>query len=163
MLRIFNRLLVLLLIILAQPALAADGCSIYSSYGGNSGKTWFNEYYFGPAAPDFLEIFSKNSTVNQSNKVPWSNWYIRVYSRAGSGLDIGTYGLSSNTTACTVSGGRTYLTYSTASLSLNYNDAMVVVFDGPPDNAGTKEIDALVYSNQSPPLPLADEHPLEAG
>lgn len=153
MLKPFMRLLVLLLIVLSQSAHAASGCSIYSNYGGNNGKTWFNEYYFGPAASNFLEIFSKNSTVNQSNQAIWNNWHLRVYSRAGNSIATETYRLNTNTTACTVSGGRTYLTYSDPALSLNYNDAMVVVFDGPPDLSSTKEIDALVYSNGAPPAP----------
>jgi len=132
----------------AHAAIAANGCSIYSNYGGNTGKVWFNEYYFGPATDNYLEVFSKNLNVKDVNSDIWSKWYIGVYSSKGPIY----YSLASNTTACTVSGGRTYITR-TGGLDLNYNDAMVVVFDGYPTLSTTREIDAFVYSNASPPTP----------
>lgn len=137
------------LLFAANAAFAADGCSIYSNYGGNEGKVWFNEYYFGPATSHYMEIFSKNQNVKDVDSSIWSKWYIGVYSSKATSY----YSLASNTTACTVSGGRTYITYSNSSLALNHNDAMVVVFDGLPTSSATREIDAFVYSNASPPTP----------
>lgn len=148
----------LLLLAVAVPGLAANGCSPYSSYVAKSGQTWFNEYYFGPATTHFLEVFSKNSSVTMSNPSVWNNWRIRVYSKAGSGFEYETYPLSAYTTACTIGGGRTYITYTNPAARLNHNDAMVVVFDGPPDLPGTKEIDALVYSNTAPPTPYTSSY-----
>lgn len=142
-------LLACVLLPVAHAALAADGCSIYSHYGGNNGKVWFNEYYFGPATNNYMEIFSKNLNVKDVDSDIWSKWYIGVYSSKGPTY----YSLASNTTACTVSGGRTYITHSSGTLDLNYNDAMVVVFDGFPTLSTTREIDAFVYSNASPPTP----------
>lgn len=141
-------LLACALLTLTNAAIAANGCSPYSNYGGNTGKVWFNEYYFGPATDNYLEIFSKNLNVKDVNSDIWSKWYIGVYSSKGPIY----YSLASNTTACTVSGGRTYITR-TGGLDLNYNDAMVVVFDGYPTFSTTREIDAFVYSNASPPTP----------
>lgn len=131
------------------PAMAANGCSIYSNYGGNSGKTWFNEHYYGSTVPDFLEVFSRNSTVTASDSSVWSKWYIRLYDKNDKTY---TFPLGEKTTACTTSGGRTYITH-VPGWNLNFNDAMIVVFDGDPDDVATKEIDAYVYSNTIPPVP----------
>lgn len=133
---------------ISNAAFAANGCSVYSEYGGNKGKTWFNEYYFGPATDNFLEIFSKNTTVNQNNPSIWNKWYIGIYTSNSTDF----YSLSNNTTACTLSGGRTYITNRNPALKLgSIGDAIVVVFDGVPTSASTKEIDAFVFSNDSPP------------
>lgn len=141
-----------LLTVTAGTAAAANGCSIYSNYGGNSGKTWFNEHYYGSTVPDFLEIFSRNSKVTASNPSIWDKWYIRIYDKNNT---VHTFPLSEKTTACTTSGGRTYITH-TPGWNLNFNDAMIAVFDGPPDNSSTREIDVYAYSNANPPTPYND-------
>jgi len=135
--------------IFPADTMAAAGCSIYSNYGGNTGRTWFNEHYYGSTVNHFLEIFSRNPNITASSSNIWSKWYIRIYDKNNTTY---TFPLSSKTTACTTSGGRTYITHH-PDMKLNFNDAMVVVFDGPPGLSSTQEIDAYVYSNAIPPRP----------
>ena len=81
-----------------NPAQAT--CSPYA------GGATFNEYYFGNAATDFLEIYIKNiSTIPQA---AWQNWTLRVYESSATFTD---YVVNDSTATYCSFGSKAYIQF----------------------------------------------------
>ena len=81
-----------------NPAKAS--CSPYA------GGATFNEYYFGNAGTNFLEVYIKN--INTIQQADWQNWTLRVYESTATFTD---YVLNDTTSSYCPFGSKAYITF----------------------------------------------------
>jgi len=85
--------------------IATATCSAYSG-----GQATFNEYYFGNAGTNFLEVYIKDiSAITQAD---WQGWTLHVYTPSKKGPpNDAVYTLDNTTTSYCVFGSKAYITY----------------------------------------------------
>ena len=117
---------------LTNPAKAS--CSPYA------GGATFNEYYFGNAATNFLEIYIKD--INVIPQAAWQNWTLRVYESSATFTD---YVVNDSTANYCPFGSKAYITFdipgglpspdlSVALLDASGNEIDYLDACGPPGN-----------------------------
>lgn len=144
----YRTALVLLLMLsgLLWTAQSRAACSVYAD------RATFNEYYFGNAGPNFLEVYI-NNTVDVP-RTDWQNWFIRVYTAPGAFTD---HVLNDTSATYCEFGSRAYATLELPG-GLPSPDISVALFD-----ASGNEIDYLDACGPPGGCPLPGYYTPEPG
>ena len=96
-------LLLLMLVFLGELSWTNTVKASCSPYAGGAS---FNEYYFGNATTDFLEIYIKN--INAIPQTAWQNWTLRVYESSATFTD---YVVNDSTATYCTFGSKAYINF----------------------------------------------------